>query len=95
MYRVEWLEYPARQGPNGAGGWGKYAKHRPKPVVKVVHVPTLETKGASVYVDGIRKIKCNILDINGNYLRRDYPEIVMEPEISRARIYEEARKITL
>jgi putative NIF3 family GTP cyclohydrolase 1 type 2 len=75
MYIVKWLEFPTGQGPYGGGGWSSRAKHRPKPIVKSVQTSNVIFDKKSIYVNGIRKLKVNVYQLNGTPIREDYPNI--------------------
>ena len=76
---IKWFEYPTRKGPYQSGGWSRNARRRPSPVeiTKVTDESNVVLKGKSVFVEGVRKLKCNIYAENGIVIRNDYPSILL------------------
>ena len=78
-YRVKYLVFPTGNRPYGGGGWSRQARHRPAPEVVERVTSDVIFKGASVYIDGVRRLKCNVKDLlTGEILRNNYPDLPME-----------------
>ena len=71
-YTAKWLEFPKT---GRSGGWSRYAKHKPQPVLVTVNTTNVSMEGKSVYVDGVRKLKLNLYYSDGTPIREDYYNI--------------------
>ena len=76
-----YLEFP--QGKNnrfGAGGWSSKAREKPRPQL-IYHYPkSVSIKGKSVFLDGMRKLKVNLVRLStGKTMRWDYPDFDSVP----------------
>lgn len=75
IYQCYWYDYPTGNRAYGAGGWSRSARHRPAPVLRRVAArgSKIHFKGKSVFINGVRKLKCTIVQQNsGAILREDY-----------------------
>ena len=72
-YTAYYYEYPTGNRAYGGGGWSRRAKRRPAPELRTVKPDLVETKGKSVYLDGVRKLKVTLINSAGEIVREDYP----------------------
>ena len=73
LLRCSWPVYD-QHGTHGSGGWSRRAKHRPTPRWETVETQDVRIEGKSIYVNGVRRLKLNIVDAEtGEVLRVDYP----------------------
>ena len=72
-FTAYYYEYPEGQGAYGSGGWSRYAKRKPAPLLIAEAPSTIELRGKSVYLDGKRKLKVTIVrNSTGEVMREDY-----------------------
>ena len=79
-YIVKWLEFPTGNRSYGGGGWSKRAKYKPKPELITIKTSHIKFQGKSVIVNGNRKLKLNIYELDGTPIREDYYNIRFDTE---------------
>ena len=79
VLHAAWLEFPTRQQEYGRGGWGRGA-HRPHPVLVQKRNAHVTFQGKSAFINGIRKLRCNLWQADGTPLRTDYPNIFLDKD---------------
>lgn len=76
LFIVQWLDFPVGNRAFGGGGWSPNARHRPLPEEMQQCVTSVELKGKSLILGGVRRLKFNLLDMGSNkWLRSDYTDL--------------------
>lgn len=78
-FHAAYLEFPAQQQAYGRGGWGRGA-HRPHPKLVTKITSDVRLGGKSVFIDGVRRLKCNLWKMDGTAVRTDYHNIFLDKD---------------